>query len=208
MAIRSVFYIKDEKVKEKRFDIVWHRGLSLSQKQKNIESLNNKIIEAYNTSLNYILEISTKSTQTVGKELSAINLKFKEKGYKNVFKELNLHKRGKHPEELGDYDILVFDEKNNIIWNIESKVIQLVGSISRFAKQQNTFFESHENDKKFQKRIDYLTENIDEISKDLNITLTSNITINNIMVTNKVFASEFKEVKFTILAYNELLEML
>lgn len=132
----------------------------------------------------------------------------KEKGYKNVFKELNLHKRGKHPEELGDYDILVFDEKNNIIWNIESKVIQLVGSISRFAKQQNTFFESHENDKKFQKRIDYLTENIDEISKDLNITLTSNITINNIMVTNKVFASEFKEVKLTILAYNELLEML
>ena len=88
MAIRSVFYIKDEKVKEKRFDIVWHRGLSLSQKQKNIESLNNKIIEAYNTSLNYILEISTKSTQTVGKELSAINLKFKEKGTEYFFESV------------------------------------------------------------------------------------------------------------------------
>lgn len=154
---------------------------------------------------NILSEIDRLKKVTQDDMVQAIYNFFQQKGYKSVFKELKLHKRGKHPDDLGDYDILVYDETNNTIWNIESKVIQQVGSISEFAKQQNTFFLKNEYDKKFQRRIDYLVENSTTILTDLKIKNTKGMpVINNLMVTNKVFISEFKEVDFSIISFGEL----
>lgn len=51
----------------------WHPGLSLSQKQRSIESLH---VSAQRLGLGTPLEISTKSPQAVGRALSAFSLQF------------------------------------------------------------------------------------------------------------------------------------
>lgn len=153
---------------------------------------------------NILKEIKRLKKITQDDMVLAISNLFKQKGYVYIFKELKLHKKGDHPMDLGDYDILVYDQVKNTVWNIESKVIQLVGSISEFAKQQDTFFNKDKNDIKFQKRIDYLSENIYTILKDLNLNVSTLPEIKNIMVTNKVFVSEYKKLDFSILAFGEL----
>lgn len=59
-------------VEERKIDFAWFPGLSRSQKQKSIESLHNAFIQEY-TSVK-VLEISSKSLQPIGVELSAFNL--------------------------------------------------------------------------------------------------------------------------------------
>lgn len=75
MAIRRVYYINKNKVVYKDFDIIWHGGFSVSQKQKNIAELHKLISDDFNVPLDTILEVSTKSNCTIGKELSSFNLK-------------------------------------------------------------------------------------------------------------------------------------
>lgn len=158
---------------------------------------------------NILVEVDRLRKITQDDMVHAIYNIFQQKGHKTVLKELKLHKKGKHPDDIGDFDILVYDEIDNIIWNIESKVIQHVGSISEFAKQQNTFFLKNEYDKKFQRRIDYLGENILTILADLKIGNVEEIpNIKHFMVTNKVFVSEFKEVSFSIISFGELKQLI
>ncbi|HEY9059690.1 MAG TPA: hypothetical protein VIO64_04180 [Pseudobacteroides sp.] len=61
-------------VEEKKIDFAWFPGLSKSQKQKSIESLHNAFIQDY--PVVKVLEISSKSLQPIGVELSAFNLMF------------------------------------------------------------------------------------------------------------------------------------
>lgn len=59
-------------VEEKKIDFAWFPGLSKSQKQKSIESLHNAFIQECQGVK--VLEISSKSLQPIGIELSAFNL--------------------------------------------------------------------------------------------------------------------------------------
>lgn len=81
MARRPVFMPVlngDILVKTSWVDFEWHPGLSLSQKRKSIASLHNNAIE-YLPCRN-ILEVSSKSENALGANLSAFNLFFTTKG--------------------------------------------------------------------------------------------------------------------------------
>ena len=72
---------QDELVITKEVDFKWFRGFAKSQKQKSILSFHENISKQFK--LNKILEISTKSKNKLGINLSAFNLKinFKKKEY-------------------------------------------------------------------------------------------------------------------------------
>jgi hypothetical protein len=133
---------------------------------------------------------------------------FDKHNFSNVYKEYKLHKHGTHPEVLGDYDVLAIDKEKKTIWNIESKVLQHVGSISEYAKHQETFFLKHNSDVKFEGRIKYLEDNIEMILKEMNINYIEGYVFKHYMVTNKVFVSEYKDVSFSIITYHELKDLL
>lgn len=77
MANRPIFIpiIKGEAlVKQESIDFTWFHGFSITQKQKSIESLHSNALKKGFTPL---LEISTKSFDDLGKNLSAFNLKIR-----------------------------------------------------------------------------------------------------------------------------------
>ena len=88
MAVRSVFYIKDNHVVREDFEIKWVSGLSLLQKQRNIEILHHAISKRFSVELDRILEVSTKSKTEIGRLLSSFNLKFKMNDYDYTFESV------------------------------------------------------------------------------------------------------------------------
>ena len=80
MAKRPLFIASsaiDSLLKVKEIEFEWHPGLSVSQKQKSIDSLHNAAQKELK--LNSILETSSKSKVSLGISLSAFNLKLKNK---------------------------------------------------------------------------------------------------------------------------------
>lgn len=76
MAIRPVFVsdiLQPGLVDVRDTNFEWFSGFSPSQKQKSVESLHQNFI-SYNPT-NRVLEVSTKSTESIGRALSAFNLK-------------------------------------------------------------------------------------------------------------------------------------
>lgn len=88
MAIRSVYYIKDNIVVIENFNVKWASGLALSQKQKNIENLHHAICERFSVEPNRILEVSTKSHTEIGRLLSSFNLKLKVNDHEYSFESV------------------------------------------------------------------------------------------------------------------------
>lgn len=78
MANRPAFCIKNGKVFCEIFEFTWFPGLSVSQKQKSIESLHSVINKP-------VLEISCKSVNPLGRKLSAFFLKLNGYTLENVF---------------------------------------------------------------------------------------------------------------------------
>ena len=77
MAKRPIFIpgtVSSELVKEVYIEFDWFPGFSVVQKEKSIRSLHDSAREL---GINSVLEISTKSPASVGKELSAFNLAYK-----------------------------------------------------------------------------------------------------------------------------------
>lgn len=132
---------------------------------------------------------------------------FKDKNvsYVNTNVELyKLDKKGKHPLDLGDYDILAIDDSKLKIWIIESKVLKKVGSFFEMFNQQRGFFFDHRDDEDFQRRIDYMEKNYKKILKALNFDSSNNYEIVPYMVMNKVMTSRYKKIKFPIISIGEL----
>ncbi len=76
MAKRPVFIpqlTSESLVREEEIEFVFFNGFAVSQKQKSINSLHEAALRALELS-GEILEVSTKSMQKVGTELSAFNL--------------------------------------------------------------------------------------------------------------------------------------
>jgi len=77
MATRPIFLtdpLSDQFVKEEIVSFKWYAGYSLSQKQKSIQSLHSAALER---GITPILEISSKSEDPLGVQLSAFNLKLR-----------------------------------------------------------------------------------------------------------------------------------
>lgn len=141
-----------------------------------------------------------------------------EEDVKNLFaigdanKDVKLHKLdkdGNHPLELGDYDVLAIDRKNKILYNIETKYLIITGSIRENYNFQDSFFNKDKKDERFQRRIDYLNNNYHVVlNKMFSISDYSDYRIVNYMVTNKLLYCDVKKIKFKIITYSELEDIL
>lgn len=77
MAERPAYFVNTENKKliaKELFNFKWHPGLSIQQKQKSIYEFHSSILQVHPNAK--ILEISTKSSNPLGKALSAFNLSF------------------------------------------------------------------------------------------------------------------------------------
>ena len=135
---------------------------------------------------------------------------FKETGFYPVFPEVELASRyplSDFPDDLGDYDVIAVNKSKKEIWLIESKVLQKVGSIYEDQMQQKSFFYQHKDDEKFQRRIDYIRNNLSKITSVIELEDVDYAVI-PYMVTNKLFTSRYKKLDFPIISYHELLRKL
>ncbi|TCP55821.1 SEC-C motif-containing protein [Tumebacillus sp. BK434] len=131
---------------------------------------------------------------------------FIDAGFYPVFSEFELVKRFPNsyfPDNLGDYDVIAVNQSKKEIWIIESKVLQKVGSIYEDQMQQKSFFYQHKDDEKFQRRIDYIRNNLSKVTTAIELE-HSDYKIVPFMVTNKLFTSRYKEIGFSIITYHEL----
>jgi hypothetical protein len=135
---------------------------------------------------------------------------FKEVGFYPVFPEIEFASRypqDDFPIELGDYDVIAVNQSKKEIWLIESKVLQKVGSIYEDQMQQKSFFFQHKDDEKFQRRIDYISNNLRKVISVLQLEVVDYAVI-PYMVTNKIFVSRYKKLDFPIISYHELIRRL
>lgn len=135
---------------------------------------------------------------------------FIEVGFYPVFPEIELTSRypqDDFPDELGDYDVIAVNQSKKEIWLIESKVLQKVGSIYEDQMQQKSFFYQHKDDEKFQRRIDYIRNNLSKVTCVLGLEAVDYAVI-PYMVTNKLFTSRYKKLDFPIVSYHELMRKL
>ena len=125
---------------------------------------------------------------------------------KQNFELMKLNKS--HPQWLGDYDVFAVDINNKSIWIVECKVIEKVATFYDMYRQQNRFFNEHKEDEKFQRRIDYLRENADQVIQQLGCTDYIGYKVIPYMCMNKVLVSRYKKVTFPIVSYPELVEII
>lgn len=106
MAERYVYRYNNECRKYERIltEFEWAPGLSLSQKQKSIRNLHNAYKDNFPN--DRLLEVSTKSTETIGKALSAFNLMVRTKN-ENMFSVEQLFQSGKVFRENGSQQSLL-----------------------------------------------------------------------------------------------------
>ena len=125
---------------------------------------------------------------------------------KTNFELMKLNKS--HPQWLGDYDVFAVNVENKSIWIVECKVIEKVATFYDMYRQQNRFFNEHKEDEKFQRRIDYLHENVDQVIQQLGYTEYTGYKVIPYMCMNKVLVSRYKKVAFPIVSYLELEELI
>ena len=132
MAQRPAWTIKNNYIISKEFEFTWYSGFAISQKQKCIKELHNSI---YNETKQNSLEISTKSENKLGKNLSAFNLKLNNYYLENIFQSSKYYsncgqlidllnvtpKDAKKDERHKKSGKLLYFKYNNEIWELEPK---------------------------------------------------------------------------------------
>lgn len=91
MATRPAWTIHDGKIIKEDFDFAWNGGFAISQKQKNINALHTAIKKAKGEEA---LEVSSKSTVSLGKELSAFSLQLSGVYLENIFQAAKKYENG------------------------------------------------------------------------------------------------------------------
>ncbi len=92
MADRPAFFICQGKVVSEIYSFEWFPGFAVSQKQKSIESLHSAIVKTDTNARP--LEISTKSKEVIGVNLSAFNLKLNGYLLENIFQSAKVFENG------------------------------------------------------------------------------------------------------------------
>lgn len=91
MAKRPAWSIRDDRVICGEFDFEWNGGFALVQKQKNISNLHASIKNIMNESA---LEISSKGTVPLGKNIGAFSLKYNGVSLENIFQSSKKFEQG------------------------------------------------------------------------------------------------------------------
>lgn len=120
----------------------------------------------------------------------------------NKTKQLILEWKNSYEKQIV-YDIANVFKKNKLC-----KVIEKVATFYDMYRQQNRFFNEHKEDEKFQRRIDYLRENADQVIRQLGCTEYTDYKVIPYMCMNKVLVSRYKNVAFPIVEYPELVEII
>lgn len=126
-----------------------------------------------------------------------------------VRKNFELKKLSKsHPLWLGDYDVFAIDKLNKRVWIIECKVLMKTLTTFDTFTQQKRFFIEEKEDEKFQRRIDYLNNNIETVLEQLGLTDTMEYKVLPYMCVNKVFMSRYKKISFPIVSFSEMVDLI
>ena len=134
---------------------------------------------------------------------------FKKNSFDIVKHNFELKKLSKeHPQYLGDYDVLAINIKSKSVWIIECKVIENIATFYDMFRQQKRFFQEHKEDEKFQRRIDYLSCNLEKVLVQMGVKDCSGFKLISYMCMNKVLESRYKLVGFPIVAYPELVDII
>ncbi len=99
MAKRPAWSISNDSVICKEFEFEWNAGFAITQKQKNIMNLHESIKKETNKTA---LEISSKGTVSLGKDIGAFSLKYDDRPLENVFQSSKKFENG------GPYEDLLF----------------------------------------------------------------------------------------------------
>lgn len=131
---------------------------------------------------------------------------------RNVFRRLELHKKGDHPLELGDYDVVAFDESSNVLWLVECKEIEKTETAFDYMNYQKRFFGTGSDSEgllsKFKNRIDYVTRNLITVMNDLALSCTAEVAIRPVVVMNKPFMDITLKFPYEVMALWEFEEYL
>lgn len=104
MANRPVYYIENDRVKEKMVDFEWYPGFSVRQKQKSIRNLHENFENNFHWA--NMLEISSKSENNLGVKLSAFNLTIETKN--KIFSVESAFQSSKNFENGGPFIDLLY----------------------------------------------------------------------------------------------------
>ena len=91
MAVRPAWTVRDGRVVRREFEFVWNGGFALSQKQKNVRNLHQAIRASCGQDA---LEVSSKSTEALGRALSAFRLTLGGRRLENVFQAAKKYEGG------------------------------------------------------------------------------------------------------------------
>ncbi|NDO48025.1 hypothetical protein FMM75_00870 [Lachnospiraceae bacterium MD335] len=92
MAERPAFFIHNKNIISRQYTFDWFSGFAVSQKQKSIKSLHAAILKTDTHAKQ--LEISTKSIEPLGVNLSAFNLKLNNYPLENIFQSAKVFENG------------------------------------------------------------------------------------------------------------------
>ena len=131
MAKRPAFFIRQEKVVQDIFSFEWFSGFAISQKQKSIESLHHAILKADADARP--LEISTKSREAIGVNLSAFNLRLNNYTLENIFQSAKVFTNGgpypdllKVPPKAAKRDERLHNSGNLIAFRYQNEEFPLI----------------------------------------------------------------------------------
>jgi hypothetical protein len=113
MAIRPVYIVIDNSVEKLDIEFQWSAGFAITQKQKSIRSLHEKIAKNTQIPLGKIIEISSRSENELGVALSAFNLKTKTQEKEVEYSVESAFQASKVFENGGPFtEILCFDSRS------------------------------------------------------------------------------------------------
>lgn len=143
MATRPVFSVieSDDLISTEIFEFKYCPGFSIKQKQNSIANLHSSYKRVHPDSK--IIEISSKSKDEIGKELSAFNLKINI-GNNQLFSIENLFQSSKVFEYGGPYDDILFktpsEAKKDLRLKQSGKIIEFKFQSRHYPSEPKTFF--------------------------------------------------------------------
>ncbi|MGB3161503.1 MAG: hypothetical protein WBA84_09675 [Carnobacterium sp.] len=123
----------------------------------------------------------------------------------DVYPDKELYKldpKGKHPRDLGDYDLIVINKEKKEIILFEVKYMRLSQTMKDFLGDQGKYFLNKKaKAKKYVRRVNYFEEQVNQITSNLGF--EDSFVVKKFFLSNKNIRSFFKEYPFEVIGFNE-----